>query len=229
MRRCLRLWKNAHPLNLARSSDMQVKASGLKRHFVPRINYKQRVELGDSLPKLSPYESYLKAMNETFPTIEKSIERDILTHYKDHLTPKEQFELEMAWKRRQQVTDETARKPREYIAPPEEPQPDNIEMIEKELYLSAEELVNMSMKDVGRYVEIPEAAARVLFRNGLCGRYMTDDFRHHRLFAFMIREETVKIVDGLKMSQNIGGSVYHEAARKANSDILPGTSRADLS
>ena len=221
MRRCLRLWKNAHPLNLARSSDMQVKASGMKRHFVPRINYKQRVELGDSLPKLSPYESYLKAMNETFPTIEKSIEQDILTHYKDHLTPKEQFELEMAWKRRQQVTDETARKPREYIAPPEEPQPDNIEMIEKELYLSAEELVNMSMKDVGRYVEIPEAAARVLFRNGLCGRYMTDDFRHHRLFAFMIREETVKIVDGLKRSQNIGGSVYHEAARKANSDILP--------
>lgn len=219
MRRCLRLWKNAHPLNLAGSSETLAKPSKYKRHFVPRINYKQRIEMGDTLPKLSPYESYLKAMNETFPTIEKSIEQDILTHYKDHLSPKEQFELEMAWKRRQQVTDETARKPREYIAPPEEPQPNDTEMIEKELYLSARELVNLSMKDVGRYVEIPEPAARVLFRNGLCGRYMTEDFRHHRLFAFMIREETVKIVDGLKMSQNVGGSRYHEAARKANPNL----------
>lgn len=220
MRRCLRLWKNAHPLNLARSSEELVDYTKYKRHFVPRINYKQRVELGDSLPKLSPYESYMKAMNETFPTIEKSIEEDILTHYKDHLTPQEQFELEMAWKRRQQVTDETARKPREYISQPEEPQPDNIEMLEKGMFLKAEELANLTMRDVGRYVEIPEVAARVVFRNGLCGRYMLDDFRNHRLFAFMIREETVKIIDGLKMNQNVQGSQYHESARKHNAQFL---------
>jgi hypothetical protein len=220
MRRCLRLWKNAHPLNLARSSEDFVDSTKYKRHFVPRISYKQRVELGDSLPKLSPYESYLKAMNETFPTIEKSIEEEILTHYKDHLTPKEQFELEMAWKRRQQVTDETARKPREYISQPEPPQPDNIEMLEKGMFLKAEELANLTMRDVGRYIEIPEVAARVVFRNGLCGRYMTDDFRNHRLFAFMIREETVKIIDGLKMNQNVQGSQYHESARKHNAQFL---------
>ena len=219
MRRCLRLWQNAHPLNLSRHPESRVVAGKYKRHFVPRLDYKQRVELGDTLPKLNPYQSFLKAMNETFPAIEKSVEGEILEHYKEHLTPAEQFELEMAWKRRLQVTEETSRKPREYIAPPEPPQPDKIRAIEKVLFLESEEFTDVTMKEVGRYVEIPEPAARVLFKNGLCGRYMTDDFKHHRMFAFMIREETVKLIDSLKMNQTVGGLAHHEAARKENPDF----------
>ena len=115
MRRCLRLLKDAHPLNLLKMKEEMMDKSMFKRHSVPRMDFRQRAQLDAQTPRSTLYNSYLKAVNETFPKMESMLESDIVSKYKEHLSPLEQEELERAWNRRKEVTEKTEKKPREYI------------------------------------------------------------------------------------------------------------------
>lgn len=203
MRRSLALLKNAHPAHRVlkiedKSIEKFVKVLG-KRHTVRHQTYMEMTREIKDFNITTPFAEFKTAMTR-LPIIEKEIERGFVDTIKEKLTEPEKEELEMSYQERRlkvdgytYISNLNARRtvvPEEPLAPelPDYKIPDP---------------VNPKEEDIGKFFDIPAEVAKTLFMNGYFGDYMRDHCLRCDTFDIMLREETLKIINMIKMTQNL--------------------------
>ena len=220
MRRCIKLLRDAHPVQKIikeadRNLKSQIKNLG-KRHTIQHLNFLEiEREIKDN-NITTPFAEFKKTLID-FPKIEREIEEEYLKEMSKHLTEAEIEELKLTYENR-----ETEANKIKYIStlksrPPTIP--DEETPLKKPDYEISDQK-NIKPEDIGKFFVANQALAKTLFLNGFFGTFIHDHYARCDKFDVMLREETLNLINMLKASQNIKGNHYPELENTSAIDHL---------
>ena len=207
MRRSLRLLKDAHPVQRlvddGASSLQRLKVLS-KRHTILHKNFMEIYQDTKDYKLTTPLNEFKKVISD-FPLLEKKIEKAYVTEITKDLTQPEIDEVKQSWKER----DRVAKKAKYVSRMKPSPAPE----IEEEGSKAKPDYElpdpsNPKEEDIGKFFTLTQEQAKLIFMNGTYGDYFRDHFQKCSTFDFMLREETLQIINMLKASQNINNNAY---------------------
>lgn len=206
MRRSLTLLKNAHPIQRVQNEtdrylEKKHKVLG-KRHTIRHQSYHELAARLRDLNITSAFSDIQKAVY-FLPHVEKEVEKTFLNDIKQNLTQPEKDELDVVYARRRKKLDDMA-----YLS---HLKPLKIEVTDDPIPLERPDfeipdLLNPREEDIGRFFTLNEESAKKLFMNGYFGSFINDHVARCGTFDVMMREETWRIINLAKNSQNVNGN-----------------------
>lgn len=208
MRRSLRLFQNAHPVQrivdeLDRSLKKSRKVLG-KRHTIYHQNF---MEISNEIKdyNITTQFAEFKRATTVLPTLERSIEKEYLKELADPMTDPEKRELIESWKERERVAN-MEKYYSTMIPSPSTVFEEDVKVEQPDFEIANP--ANPTEEDIGKFFSLTKEKAEVLFSNGLFGNYFRDHYSRCPRFEFMLREETLNLINMLKASQNINNNKY---------------------
>ena len=205
MRRCLRLFGNAHPEQkiiekLAHLKELQKSVKLGKRHTLRHATFKERT-LRASIPSIGrPIEEF-KAAKKFLVNKQTELEREFLTEIGKRLEPDEREELMQSWKQRRAVSKKANIERISSSPPKEEEEP--VEEIFDLQSLLIQNRTKPTYNDIGKFLELPVDKARTLFSDGIFGEMIREQYTLNDRVDVMLREESFNLINLMRGMQNV--------------------------
>lgn len=195
-------------LRFYRSFSSRSKSRIYERHQIYRPSTSDKLKIQKwEAPERQAIDDFKLVTEKIFPKIERKAEMQYLEEMKKHVTPLEHQEMMQSWKQREAVTlSEGISVPKSQGETLGQDEPD---LLSKDLlYIEDDRISSADFSDIGRYIKVSQEKAASVFRNGYFGRFLRDEYSRSDIFNVMLREETISLIQSLKLFQNVGSDKY---------------------